>query len=106
MAESHQEKLTYRDRLELIKAREGRVPLSKEERLSLLEELYDSLLLSWIENVEGGVHTGSAALSCQLERTRLEMVGLRQNHGTVDATDSGKIIIAYEMDLPLVDAEA
>lgn len=88
------------DSLRCERDRKGEAALTKAERLTMLDEIYDGLLFSWRQNVTLGFSKGSSAISYQLERARLEMVGLRANHGVIDATDSGKIIIAYELDLP------
>jgi len=62
----------------------GKAPLSTHERLSLLQALYDALLFSWFEKVELGETQGSGAISYQLDRARLEIVGLTKDHTLID----------------------
>jgi len=68
--------------------RAGKAPLTKDERLVMLGEIYDGLLFSWRQNVTLGFSKGSSAISYQLERARLEMIGLSKDHGVIDATSN------------------
>ena len=95
---------THQDRAaRIIATCKGKGPLSTHERLDLLEHLYDSLIFAWLENVQAGATQGSGAISYQLERARLEMVGLRANHGVIDATDHGLSIAGLDPALILVN---
>ena len=76
----------------------GKAPLSTHERLALLEALYDALLFSWFENAELGFVKGSAALSCQLERTRLEIQGLTTDHKLIDKRQDPWDYTTFPMD--------
>ena len=76
----------------------GKAPLATHERLTLLEALYDALLFSWLENAEDGFVKGSAALSYQLERTRLEMQGLTRDHTLIDKREDPWNYTDYPLD--------
>jgi len=61
--------------LELIALRDrtGRKPLTNEERLGLLHEIYDSLLYLWKQTTLAGQSRGTGALSDQLGKVRHEI---------------------------------
>ena len=83
--------------------RAGKDALTKSERLTMLDEIYDGLLFSWRQNVTLGFSKGSSAISYQLERARLEMDGLNARHGVIDATDHGLSIAGLDPALILVN---
>ena len=53
--------------------RTGLPPLSNDERIQLLNEIYDGLLYLWKQSVIIGNAKGTGALCLQIERARLEI---------------------------------
>ena len=53
--------------------RTGKAILTPDERIRLLDEIYDGLLYLWKECVLRGTATGTGAIGNQLERARLEL---------------------------------
>jgi hypothetical protein len=60
--------------------RTGKKPLSNDERLEVLNEIYDGLLFFWKQCVVSGSAKGTSSISYQLERARLEMIEITKSH--------------------------
>jgi hypothetical protein len=64
--------------------RTGEDPLSSDDRVQILNEIYDGLLYLWKQCVITGTAKGTSAIKFQLEGARLEIesLGGNQNHRT------------------------
>lgn len=72
---------------ELAKQRDrsGKQPLSKEERISLLQEIYDGLLYLWKQCVITGTAKSTNSIHFQLSNARSEMMELQRSYDLIDA---------------------
>jgi hypothetical protein len=68
--------------------RTGKKPLETEERIQLLNEIYDGLLYFWKQSVVAGSAKGTSSISYQLERARLEIVDLARASDLIDTANS------------------
>ena len=64
-----------------MRDRTGKGALTTEQRLEILNEIYDGLLYFWKQLVITGSAKGTSAIAGQLERARLEMYDLERTHG-------------------------
>ena len=84
---------------ELVAARDrtGKKPLTADERIQILNEIYDGLLFFWKQCVLTGAAKGTGAISHQLERARLEMYDLQRTSS--DSKDNhGKRTVGWDHD--------
>ena len=85
-----------------MRDRNGLEPLTYEERIGHLNEIYDGLLFLWKQCVVSGTAKGTAAIGLQLERARLEMKDLRSLYGkAVDGSEDAWGLSGF--DLPKYD---
>ncbi len=64
---------------ENLRDRRGKKPLTTEERIQIMEEIYDGLEFWWRESVIEGSTKATGAISYQLERARMELAALKEN---------------------------
>ncbi len=83
---------------ENLRDRRGKKPLTPEERIQILNEIYDGLAFWWLESVIEGSSKATGAVSYQLERARLELESLTKDHSggravniTINGVDLDKL---------------
>jgi hypothetical protein len=79
------------DTLAAERNRTGKKPLTKKQRVQVLNEIYDGLLFTWRQSVIHGWQKGTGALTLQLDRARLELDSWGGDGGTKAAQGGATI---------------